>query len=93
VRSERTWLHHGDIHSNGPVLDDQMLADSDIQVRDRPARHRPENLPVINTDRTIGARVAGAIAQRYGNSGFEGQLDLTFEGSAGQSFGAFNLPA
>jgi glutamate synthase (ferredoxin) len=47
---------------------------------------------VLNTDRTIGARVAGAIARQYGNGGFEGQLDLTFEGSAGQSFGAFNLP-
>jgi glutamate synthase (ferredoxin) len=47
---------------------------------------------VVNTDRTVGARIAGVIAENYGNSGFGGQLQLTFSGSAGQSFGAFNLP-
>jgi len=46
---------------------------------------------VINTDRTVGARIAGAIAQKYGNTGFSGQLNLTFKGSIGQSFGAFNI--
>ena len=34
-------------------------------------------------------RLAGEIAQRHGNRGFKGQLDLTFRGAAGQSFGAF----
>ncbi|MDA0267277.1 MAG: glutamate synthase-related protein [Cyanobacteria bacterium] len=92
VSSDRAWLHHGDIHSNGPVLDDQMLADADIQGAIAQHGIAQKTYKVVNTDRTIGARVAGAIAQRYGNSGFEGQLDLTFEGSAGQSFGAFNLP-
>jgi len=33
----------------------------------------------------------GAIAARYGNSGFVGQINLNFIGSVGQSFGAFNL--
>ncbi len=92
VSSDRTWLHHGDIHSNGPVLDDQILADSDIQGAISQHGTTQKTYKVVNTDRTLGARVAGAIAQRYGNSGFEGRLDLTFEGSAGQSFGAFNLP-
>ncbi|MGL4619646.1 MAG: glutamate synthase subunit alpha, partial [Chroococcidiopsis sp.] len=44
-----------------------------------------------NTDRTVGARIAGAIASLYGDDGFEGQLDLNFTGAVGQSFGAFNL--
>jgi glutamate synthase (ferredoxin) len=39
----------------------------------------------------VGARVSGAIAQKYGNTGFGGQLNFTFKGSIGQSFGAFNL--
>ena len=47
---------------------------------------------MVNTDRTIGARISGTIAQQYGNSGFGGHLSLKFKGSAGQSFGAFNLP-
>ncbi|MEO1523229.1 MAG: glutamate synthase subunit alpha, partial [Cyanobacteria bacterium J06633_2] len=41
---------------------------------------------------TIGARLSGAIAKKYGNSGFEGQITLHLSGSAGQSFGAFILP-
>jgi glutamate synthase (ferredoxin) len=46
---------------------------------------------IRNTDRAIGARLAGHIARRYGDAGLpEGTIDLTFAGSAGQSFGAFN---
>jgi glutamate synthase (ferredoxin) len=46
----------------------------------------------VNTDRTVGSRLAGAIASEYGDSGFEGQINLNFQGSVGQSFGAFILP-
>ncbi|NEQ46792.1 MAG: glutamate synthase subunit alpha [Leptolyngbya sp. SIOISBB] len=92
VSGDRTWLDHGDIHSNGPVLDDEMLADADIKAAIANQSTVKKAFKVINTDRTVGARVSGAIAEQYGNSGFEGHLDLTFEGSVGQSFGAFNLP-
>ena len=92
VKTHRSWLDHGDIHSNGPVLDDDILADADVQAAIAQQGTVQKTFPVLNTDRTIGARVSGAIARQYGNGGFEGQLDLTFEGSAGQSFGAFNLP-
>ncbi|MEB3268584.1 MAG: glutamate synthase-related protein [Leptolyngbya sp.] len=92
VSRDRAWLHHGDVHSNGPVLDDEILADGDVQAAIAQQGTVQKTYRVVNTDRTIGARVSGAIARQYGNSGFEGQLDLTFEGSAGQSFGAFNLP-
>jgi glutamate synthase (ferredoxin) len=47
---------------------------------------------IRNTDRAIGARIAGAIARRYGDAGLpDGTIDLSFAGSAGQSFGAFNI--
>jgi glutamate synthase (ferredoxin) len=50
-------------------------------------------LPIHNTDRTIGATLAGAIARRYGDRGLpDGTIQVTFLGSAGQSFGAFNAP-
>lgn len=26
----RTWLNHGDVNTNGPVLDDELLADTTI---------------------------------------------------------------
>ena len=92
VSENRSWLDHGGVHSNGPVLDDEMLADADIQAAIAHHGTVQKTYKVINTDRTVGARVSGAIAQQYGNSGFEGKLDLTFTGSVGQSFGAFNLP-
>jgi len=39
---------------------------------------------------TVGARIAGRIAQRHGGTGLpEGSVRLRFRGSAGQSFGAF----
>jgi glutamate synthase (NADPH/NADH) large chain/glutamate synthase (ferredoxin) len=42
---------------------------------------------------TVGARIAGRIAERRGNVGLPpGSIRLRFRGSAGQSFGAFALP-
>ncbi|MBI3322271.1 MAG: glutamate synthase subunit alpha, partial [Candidatus Omnitrophica bacterium] len=46
--------------------------------------------PIRNIHRTVGARVAGVIASRYGDAGLPvGTIDLAFTGTAGQSFGAF----
>ncbi len=91
VKSDRAWLDHGDIHSNGPVLDDEILADAEVAAAIANHGTITKAWDVINTDRTVGARVSGAIAQKYGNTGFTGKLNLNFSGSAGQSFGAFNL--
>jgi glutamate synthase (ferredoxin) len=92
TRTHREWLNHELVHSNGPVLDDQLLNQADIQAAIRTQGAVTQTLPVVNTDRTVGARLAGAIAQQYGDAGFEGQITLNFHGSAGQSLGAFNLP-
>lgn len=92
TKSDRTWLNHEQVHSNGAVLDDQMLADADIQSAISNSGNVTKTYDVVNTDRTIGARLSGAIASQYGNNGFAGQIELNFTGSVGQSFGAFNLP-
>ena len=92
VREDRSWLNHGDVHSNGAVLDDELLADADIQAAIRDQGSVTKEVKVVNTDRTVGSRIAGKIAKRYGNKGFEGEINLKFTGAAGQSFGAFNLP-
>ena len=45
---------------------------------------------VVNTDRNIGTRLSGRVAEIYGNSGLpDGTINLVFRGSAGQSFGCF----
>lgn len=92
TRGDRSWLNHESVHSNGVVLDDQLLADPEIQAAMTNCSSVTKTHTVVNTDRTIGARLAGAIAAQYGNTGFEGQINLNFKGSVGQSFGAFNLP-
>ena len=47
---------------------------------------------VRNFNRSIGARLAGEIARRHGNEGMrDAPLDIRLLGTAGQSFGAWNL--
>ncbi|WP_115124913.1 glutamate synthase large subunit [Synechococcus sp. GEYO] len=87
---DRSWLiHSAQAHGNGPILEDQLLADSELMAAIDSQRSIRRTVEIINTDRSVCARLAGEIAQRYGNRGFLGQLDLTFRGAAGQSFGAF----
>lgn len=47
---------------------------------------------IRNHDLTVGARLAGWIAERHGDAGLpEGSVQLAFRGTAGQSFGAFAI--
>jgi glutamate synthase (NADPH/NADH) large chain len=47
---------------------------------------------IQNFNRSIGARLAGEIARRHGNHGMrDAPLDIMLRGTAGQSFGAWNL--
>ncbi|MEM9543341.1 MAG: glutamate synthase-related protein [Cyanobacteria bacterium P01_E01_bin.42] len=92
VTGDRAFLNREPVHSNGEVLDDLLLADAKIKDAIANQGAVTKEIAIVNTDRSTGARIAGQIAKRYGNSGFEGQLNLHFQGAAGQSFGAFNLP-
>ena len=47
-------------------------------------------LPIRNVHRTVGTMLGAEVTRRHGGRGLpEGTIDLTFVGSAGQSFGAF----
>ena len=90
--ADRSWLQHdAEAHGNGPILEDQLLADAELMAAIEGHGRLARTLPIINTDRSVCARLGGEIAARHGNTGFQGQLDLTYEGAAGQSFGAFNV--
>ena len=91
TKNNRTWLEHEPVHSNGAVLDDELLADAEIQNAINQQQAINKTVTVVNTDRTVGARIAGEIASKYGDNGFGGEINLTFTGSVGQSFGAFLL--
>ena len=50
-------------------------------------------LPLRNVNRTVGTMLGSEVTRAHGGAGLpDGTIDLTFQGSAGQSFGAF-LPA
>lgn len=44
---------------------------------------------VRNTNRTVGAKISGLIAKKYGSKGLPGKLEIILEGTAGQSLGAW----
>lgn len=47
-------------------------------------------MPIVNTDRSVGAMLSGYITKRFGGAGLaDDSVRLSFTGSAGQSFGAF----
>eukprot|EP00959_Pyramimonas_sp_CCMP1952_P275541 5759611-Pyramimonas_sp.AAC.1 len=76
-------------HELPPALDDELLENAEIMAAIEKEGTVSHTVEIVNVDRSVGARVAGQVAKRYGNSGFAGALNLTFEGSAGQSFAAF----
>jgi glutamate synthase (ferredoxin) len=48
------------------------------------------SLPIRNTDRTVGAILGSEVTRKWGFKGLpDGTIHLHFQGSAGQSFGAF----
>ncbi|MGH0883573.1 glutamate synthase-related protein, partial [Bacillus paranthracis] len=80
---------HKSVHTNGYVLDDRILDDPDIFNAINDQSNITKAVNISNTDRAVGARISGVIAKKYGNYGFNGNLQLDFKGVAGQSFGAF----
>ncbi len=69
-------------------LDHRIMAEARATIEGGPPITL--ELPIHNTDRTVGAMLSGAIAKRHGGRGLaDAALTVRFSGSAGQSFGAF----
>jgi glutamate synthase domain-containing protein 2/glutamate synthase domain-containing protein 1/glutamate synthase domain-containing protein 3 len=79
-----------------PVLDDAL--DWELVRKCEPALEGGESvrlgpIPVRNVNRAVGGILSGEIARRHGAKGLsEGTIDISFSGSAGQSFGAWLAP-
>jgi glutamate synthase (ferredoxin) len=83
------------VHVNGfsSDLDRELISKPEIEkVIKENSGSCAVTLPIVNTDRSAGAMLSGQVARAHGNNGFKGQINVQFEGSAGQSFGAFTLP-
>jgi glutamate synthase domain-containing protein 3 len=73
------------------VLDHQLigLAAASLERREQ----TEATLPIHNVDRATGTMLSGEIARRYAGAGLpKDTIRLRFQGSAGQSFGAFAAP-
>ncbi|HVL56893.1 MAG TPA: glutamate synthase-related protein, partial [Burkholderiaceae bacterium] len=75
-------------HGLDRALDHQLIEKS------RPALERGEKvsfiLPIRNVNRTVGTMLSGAVAKRYTHAGLpDDTIHVQFNGTAGQSFGAF----
>ena len=82
---------------SGGTVDDQLTTDA-LAALDGAAAN--DELPAVrlaykvtNRERSLGSGLAGELARRYGDVGLpDDSIAVAFEGVAGQSFGAFNLP-
>ena len=72
------------------VLAEQML--KDMRAAIDTASGGKFHYAINNFNRSIGARISGEIARRWGNAGMSAApLEIDLKGSAGQSFGVWNV--
>jgi glutamate synthase domain-containing protein 2/glutamate synthase domain-containing protein 1/glutamate synthase domain-containing protein 3 len=83
----RRFVAPVDIQKTRSSLGDQLLADAFRPIWD--GDEIALEYRITNSDRTVGAALGGAIALEYGSVPPRGTAAVRFDGSAGQSFGAF----
>ena len=72
----------------GASLDQQMISAAAKAIENREEVNL--DYAIKNTDRAVGAMLSGTIAKKYGHEGLpHDTINVKFNGSAGQSFGAF----
>jgi glutamate synthase (ferredoxin) len=77
-------------HNLKKVLDFKILKESKLSIKKKIKTSLEFNIK--NTDRSVGAILSNEISKLHGENGLpKGTLNLTFKGSAGQSFGAFSV--
>ncbi|HEY5171768.1 MAG TPA: glutamate synthase-related protein, partial [Acidimicrobiia bacterium] len=76
-------------HGLDKALDRQLIADA-RDVLDTGEGQVRKSYAIRNTNRTVGTMLGSELTRRFGGEGLpDGTIDLSFQGSAGQSFGAF----
>ena len=92
-RAERvpTYCCIGQDHGLARALDHQLIEQAKPAL-DNGTPVKIE-LPVSNSNRTVGAMLSGKVAARYGEDGLpDDTIDIRLTGAGGQSFGAFLAP-
>jgi glutamate synthase (NADPH/NADH) large chain len=86
--SRTRWNSERQDHGLETALDRTLIADAAAALE----RRAPVRLefPIRNVNRTVGAMLSGEVARRYGHQGLPDEtIGIRFNGTAGQSFGAF----
>ena len=78
-------------HGLDKALDQQLIVMSrEALDSQKPVRF---STTIANVNRTVGTMLGHEVTKAYGGQGLpDGTIDITFEGSAGNSFGAFLPP-
>ena len=89
-------VDHAIYNCEKQTLDEDLQGVLDMQLLElaSPALERRESveidLPIQNTDRTVGTILGSEVSLKYGPDGLpDDTIQIRFTGSAGQSFGAF----
>ena len=81
---------NNDVQDHGLVnaLDNQLIALAKTALEK--GEQVNIDIPITNTNRTVGTMLSNQIASRYGNAGLpDGTIHVKFTGTSGQSFAAF----
>jgi glutamate synthase (NADPH/NADH) large chain len=77
-------------HKLDQALDNTLIADLRAVIDDPSSGPATGDYPICNVNRSVGTMLSHEISKAHGAAGLEdGSIDLTFTGSAGNSFGAF----
>jgi glutamate synthase domain-containing protein 2/glutamate synthase domain-containing protein 1/glutamate synthase domain-containing protein 3 len=87
TRVARHCIHKQD-HGLAQALDHELMSAVKPALDD--AQPVDVSFPIRNIHRSVGTMLSGEVARRYGDEGLADEtIRLRFNGSAGQSFGAF----
>jgi len=84
----RIHVVNRNVRPTDTALDPEIVRDAQEALEN--GKRLSLHYTIQNAHRTVGARLAGEIARRYGAKGLpKGTIEMRFKGSAGQSFGAW----
>jgi len=86
--TEPCYCVENQIHRIDKILDRELIKKSAPAIQSK--KTVSINMDITNTDRAAGTMLSGTVSKKYGDRGLpDDTIRCTFNGSAGQSFGAF----
>ncbi len=88
-RAKKSQMQRNDLHNDHPL--DEIIVPEAMPAIEKKQKIKL-SYSIRNIHRSVGARLSYEIASRYGDKGLpDATIQIDFKGSAGQSFGAFNI--